>query len=184
MLRKAVFHRIPQICFSGMWEITNITALCFNLRAYFQISLCKLSVGNRLQFVYILFRKSQFSQHGKYDFSPIPVLYITQCLYHTALNDSFVILHIAQHFINAALYNSSMKQTVCLRHLHQGPDLRTTTGLSKQRYIIRVSTKLFNVVPDPLKRCDHIKIACICRICIFIPERRQIKITQYIQPVI
>ena len=166
MLRKAMLHRIAQIFFSDMRHISYITACCRNSRRGLQIGFGKLCIGNRLQFFHLVFRKTKFFQHSCHNLSAILFFRIPLEPVHAALNDPF------------------MEKTVCLRHLHERPDLCPAAGLTENGHIVRISAKAANIVMYPLKRRNDIQISCIGRGFILFSKGREIEITKHIQPVV
>ena len=166
MLRKAMLHRIAQIFFSDMRHISYITACCRNSRRGLKISFGKLCIWNRLQFFHLVFRKTKFFQHSRHDLSAILFFRIPLEPVHAALNDPF------------------MEKTVCLRHLHERPDLCPAAGLTENSHIVRISAKAADIVMYPLKSRNDIQISCIGRGFILFSKGREIQIAQHIQPVV
>ena len=77
-----------------------------------------------------------------------------------------------------------MEQTVCLRHLHERPDLCPAAGLAENGHIVRISAKTADVVTHPLKSCNDIQISCIGRSLILFSKGGEVQITKHVQPVV
>ena len=84
----------------------------------------------------------------------------------------------------AALHDALMEQAVRRRGLHQRPDLHTAAGLTENRNILRVSAECRDIVMYPLQCSYHICVSCIRRIFVFFAKRREIEITEDIQPMV
>ena len=80
--------------------------------------------------------------------------------------------------------DSFVEKTVCLRHLHERPDLCSTAGLTENGHIVRISAKATDVVTYPLKSRNDIQISCIGRGFILFSKGREIQIAQHIQPMV
>ena len=84
----------------------------------------------------------------------------------------------------AALHDALMEQAVRRRGRHQRPDLHTAAGLTENRNILRVSAECRDIVMYPLQCSYHICVSCIRRIFVFFAKRREIEITEDIQPMV
>ena len=84
----------------------------------------------------------------------------------------------------AALHDALMEQAVRRRGLHQRPDLHTAAGLAEQRDVFRVAAEVCDIFVNPLQSCDHISVAGVAGILIFLAERGKIEIAEDIETVV
>ena len=81
-------------------------------------------------------------------------------------------------------HNRLCKQSICFRNLAQYGYLSTAAGLSQDGHILRVTTKLRDVVTHPTKCLNQIRHPDIIRIRILRSEIRHIQISKRIQSMI
>ena len=87
--------------------------------------------------------------------------------------------------MNAGKNNRSVEKAVSCRHLKQCADLSAAAGLSEDGNIVRVASKLCNIIADPFQRrydVCHADIAGICKFIISVSG--YIQKAQDVQPVI
>ena len=84
----------------------------------------------------------------------------------------------------AALHDALMEQAVRRRGLHQRPDLHTAAGLAEQRDVFRVTAEVCDIFVNPLQSCDHIGVAGVAGILIFLAERGKVEIAEDIEAVV
>ena len=65
--------------------------------------------------------------------------------------------------------------------LHQRPDFHTAAGLAEQCDVFRVAAEVCDIFVNPLQSCDHIGVAGVAGILIFLAERGKIEIAEDIE---
>ncbi len=165
LLPKAHRQRIPLIEFIGSGLVPQIFPLRLKGRPDLPECRRKGLVWNRFQLLHPM--DSQLLHHH----FPKPPSALGIGAYHAVLQHS-------------AHIDSLGKQSVGPGGLQQGGDLCPSSGLAKQRHILRISPEPFDIVPYPPQGGNQVIRPRIPRIGILLPEIRQIKIAQQIQPMI
>ena len=141
----------------------DIMASFGNFRTYFIVGFGKIFVGNGFQFFHI-FQAQLFHQ----------------CLDDLGAIGNGGILEVC----DTRLDDAFVEQAFGGRGLHQRIDFHAAARLAEQSDILRVSAEVCDIVMNPLKGSNHVRVACVAGVFILVAERGEVHVAQDIQTMV